>query len=224
MNLAFPDFGDDSLMEFSVCALFTADPPSRLDALPQRSLVQVRYEVAGNAVWARLAIDKTGDHGHVHFDFGREGVYSEKDNFEVKSIQEIGAILDGLNGQVAKLELNAHFAIDFDDLPEHGIITTLCGVSTESCGSTMSLDGASMAIDGDMFYKMRWNRDYESDSVCVELFASSESEIREQYLVDLAEIMRNGLDCFVFETSDKPGTGHDADDDEREGLRHAASS
>lgn len=215
MNLIFPDFSDVALVEFGVCAIFAADPPSRLDGLPKRSLLQTRYEVDGSSVWARVAVDVNGDRGHVHFDFGRDGRYSQRDDFELKTAQEIGTFLRPFEGQVARVELNAEYAVDFESLPQHGIIATLCGVSTESCGSTMALDGASMAIDGDQFYRMRWTRDYEDDTVCAELFASSECEINERYLVDLAETMQDGLCCFVFENSEtQSGTGNDSGSDD----------
>ncbi len=226
MSLEFPEFGDELLQRFSVCARFNVDSGSRLDGLPERTLSKTAHGGLGNSfsAWLAVDVDATNSYAHAHFDFERVSgpEKATTENFVLKSNDEIGALIAPFFGQAATIELSGEYLVPFDALPEHGIIATLRGVGTESCGSSMLLDGASMAIDGDLFYKLKWNFDYESDSVCASLFATSESAISDKYLVELADLMRSGLNCFVFEDPDS-GTGIDHDRSSgEEGVRRAA--
>ena len=59
-----------------------------------------------------------------------------------------------------------------------------------------------MSIDAEIFHKLRWEYDKDDNTVCAEIFARSECEIEEGYLVKLVELMRDGFDCFILETEE----------------------
>ncbi|MCH8216356.1 MAG: hypothetical protein IH892_06245, partial [Planctomycetes bacterium] len=155
------------------------------------------------AAWLRLLLDlEDGKPGHFHFDIGRDSVYGEQKSLEIVDINEVHKLVDRFAGLDVRIALSAEYSIPLNQLPERGMISTLLGVETESCGVNLSVDGASMSIEDDVFTRIRWF--YNKNKKCIEanLEAQTESEIDDEYLEDAVELMRVGLECFIFETSE----------------------
>ena len=199
MTLILPDFSDPWLTELSVCALFESAEPL---ATEQR-LLQVRMEVDEDAVWIRMCSEsEDGIHGHLHVDVGRERVFSGHPRYDTVSVEDIQEVVATHFGQMVSLKPSAEFDVPRGLIPEQGMLNTLLGLSTETCGAQMTLDAAGMTISDSPFTRLRWDFDETDDTVHVDIYAATEVELSESYLLDAAEFMRDGIDCFVLESGE----------------------
>lgn len=203
MALAFPDFDDQLLEQFTACANFHADDASRLTGIGRIGL-QAQVNASGGPIWIRLVCepDDEGVHGHVHFDIGREFIYEEVKSLTTVTPEELADAASRFFGQTMDVRFIATYSIMVEVLPRHGLISALLGIETESCGHCLALDGASMSIVGDLFTRLRWDLDEETDAVEVELTADTQTEYTTNYLPALIDVMRDGLECFVLETGE----------------------
>lgn len=203
MNISLPAFEDDFLNELMVCATFHTDSPSQLKS-DESVRLQSKYTISEGTAWLRILLDsEDGTHGHLHFDIGRDSVYDELQSLETVDVSEVHKLVERFTDQAVDMVLSAEYSIPLDQLPARGMIRTLFEVGTESCGAYLSVDGASMSIDDDLFTKIRWYYNEKKDCIEVTLVARKESVIDDKYLEDVVELMRNGVECFIFETSEE---------------------
>jgi hypothetical protein len=140
---------------------------------------------------------------HYHFDFERTpgDVPESFDKVDILKVIEVPSVIEGA---LAHVYLSADFAIPLDECPARGMIPTLLGVETKSCGYDMSLSGAEMAIDGgDVFTKLKWSLNDDTNCINAHIEGFTVTEISSKYLVNLANLMDDGLHCFILETQDE---------------------
>jgi hypothetical protein len=117
--------------------------------------------------------------------------------FEVDDLKERLAPLNGLD---AFAFTAARYAVPLASLPRRGMINTLLGVSTGSCGYELELQGSKFALQGDPLYtEMQWSLDEESGCVSGDLEGETETEINDDFLLEITSVLQNGIECFVLE-------------------------
>lgn len=151
--------------------------------------------------WIRLVVQAPGgSHLHLHVEISRE----EMDRiFQVVDLRDLLGVIENFMGTQVYGSVTAKYSVPIERLPRRGILCSLLGISAEACGSEMILTGATMDIEGDPFNRLVWQVDDENeDKVSVTLEADAEFEVEEGYLVKLSQVMREGVDCFVYESQE----------------------
>ncbi|MEX0677309.1 MAG: hypothetical protein WD063_09550 [Pirellulales bacterium] len=209
MPIRLPEFSDKYAQALRVCA-FAGEASKKKRRPLEKQYLQSSYPTDNGTAWMGLILeDADDDHIHFHIDLAFDHLFDESDKrFETISVQQAIKAIDRVIGLNANAYVCAQYSIPFGDLPKRGILASLLGTSTEVCGSEMCLTGATMNIDGDPFTKLRWQiGEDEDDELCIDVTLEADqviAEITDDYLIALAQTMRQGIDCFVFESqSDK---------------------
>jgi hypothetical protein len=90
------------------------------------------------------------------------------------------------------------FALPLGDLPETGLIRSLCGAGGESAGVTVRLTGARFTITGAPTETLRWWVNGETSELYVEVRARRRLKVAEGYLEEAFEWISAQFELFVL--------------------------
>ncbi len=208
MDLTLPDLEQLGIEELHLCAFFGGEDEflSRWKTDPVE--LQSSYKTDTGEVGIRLVIEAEGSgddaHGHLHIDLNNTAEFTGLRELDRVQLRELIDQLANLKGHTVFASIAADFILGIDELPRHGMIRTILGVSTESCGSQLSLTGSEMSIDGDLFRRLTWTLIEDDDLIDAKLYANTETEIGDDYVNSAARLMRQGVECFVLESEERP--------------------
>ena len=213
MTVCLPDFRDELLYELSACACACREDNKGV-GWPEKgdTYLESGYSGHDHPAWIRLILDANdGEHCHFHVEVSREK-FDASSWFKSTSEGELVAAIEKLRGLTLDATLIAKYRVPMDSIPRRGIMRSLLGVSTQACGAEMFLSGATMDVESDLFRRITWQlSDTDRDQVNVKVEAQSASTVGDDYLTRFVEVMRDGLDCFVFEsTKEKTDNADDA--------------
>ncbi len=207
MDLSLPDLEQLGIEELHLCAYFGGDDAFLSRWMTDGVQLQSSYSTGNGDVGIRLVIeaDGSGDdaYGHMHFDLKKTSEFTGVQKFDCVPISELVDHLEPLKGHEVFASIAADFVLPVDTLPSRGMIRTILGVSTESCGSQLSLTGAEMSIDGDLFQRLQWNFIEEGEFIDAKLYAETEADVGDDYIANAAQLMRQGVECFVLESEER---------------------
>ena len=206
MSIHLPDFRQDFLYSISVCTLLHVDDASVLGELPFAAYAEYRIADDAEAIFAvdieREERDDAGKHFHLHINVCKKDSASLHGSPTQLDIDSLKAIFNPLQGQLLAAYIDGNFSIPRSDLPRHGMIATLLGLSTRSCGSEMEVRGATFAMYGDTFTDLNWKHNEKEDCVYGYLAGDIDIPLDDDLLTNINSLLHDGIYCFVLERNE----------------------
>ncbi len=180
-----------------------------------------RYQGAGGAAELVFVVqvDKWDDedesekgcaHFHFHVNIDRAEDAKATDGIDELPVDELKERLEPFMGCAFHAYIDAQYEVELDDIPPHGMIQTLMGVSTDSDGSEMELTGAKFAISSDIYSELTWTVDEVTGLVSGKISGELGAALDGNFLRQVFDAMESGVRRFVLETPDG-GKTHGAD-------------
>ncbi len=207
-----PDFA-----EFGGCVSFSSENQELIDWVKAHSIdhAVATFTERGEPRWLSVTLDAwecdvDETHGitiHLHVETSRVRP-SRADDVELRPAEglviTISEFIEKAVAESPTIESRAQLIVPRADIPEHGIIGRLLRFHQRSCGASFTVDQVSLKIEDEVFSRLHFRE--EDDEVRVNLWAETEVVFENDYLVKIVELMRIGVDCYVFERSSREVT------------------
>jgi hypothetical protein len=166
--------------------------------LAEAALMTARCDTKAGTVYVRvLPGGKPGKHLHVDCarpDYFRPGRAPKPAHKE----EQVLALIEQGDGAILDSRVVGVFALPLGDLPETGLIRSLCGAGGESAGVTVRLTGARFTITGAPTETLRWWVNGETSELYVEVRARRRLKVAEGYLEEAFEWISAQFELFVL--------------------------
>ena len=205
MPVYLPDFRQEFLFGISFCTMVHVDDPGQLGELPLEAYAKYKARDGVDALLiVRIeCIDEDEDeclHFHFHVDVDRVETSRRTGGLQQLGVDELKARMEPLFGESVSAFIDARYEVSRSLLPNRGMIQTLLGVSTKSHGTELELRGSRFALDGDTYTELDWGLDEDTGCIRGTISAETETDLGEDFLRQIADVLQEGVELFVLET------------------------
>jgi len=197
MPLGLPDYSNEFLDAFSVCARIEegANP------LPEsETAFESKVGEGDNSFWLRTITNaQKKPHGvHLHMDSLRESRFRKVPE-ESSPLSETVSLFDEYFGREVFAKPRASFAVPLDDLPTHNPAAVLLRVSTGEGDNSIRLTGATFEIGKGDSFRIEWAAKTRSEQEFAIATISTDvtTSMGESFLTELLEKLTGVFRAFM---------------------------